>query len=273
MREVLLLVFVALVHGWGPVSHITFVDRGLGQGNAVPWAADMPDGFFGFMSPGFSYAPYAGACPNDELFHDPVFAATIFLKEHNKNKNSASPSAYEKFLASYMSHMIGDMVGFNVEGGYLATNISAVNWTTMWLKMQAIDAFLQNTTTPVRSIPNVDETIMKQFASDVASMSNLTYSASTLITCANGWLSVQNSLLQLYLAFPQPPGALLAALDVRPNVTPQQTIASLVRAVSCASRAVQTFYLALTVTKQSPKAAYDSTTTFVSQLMQQGQCL
>ncbi len=58
----LILSFSCLSFAWGPLSHMVFLQNA-GLGEPVDFAAvDVPDGFFGFMSPAFSYATYAGEC-------------------------------------------------------------------------------------------------------------------------------------------------------------------------------------------------------------------
>lgn len=86
-------------------------------GGAVDLSSvDAPDGFYGFMSPAFSYAPFASSCPDSEKFHDPVVIGTLLQNAISNN----SSLAYRSFLRSMVSHMCADFVGFNPLGGYLA---------------------------------------------------------------------------------------------------------------------------------------------------------
>lgn len=146
-------------------------------------AVDSPDGFFGFMSPAFSYEPFASDCPDSEKFHDPIVIATLLQNAIS----SSAPSAYLAFLRSMMSHMVADFIGFNPLGGYLAQVTTSVNWVTMWTKMQTIDAFfvLQNGMQNV-SIPFHARDNLVMLSNDMKKFANVSFSADVLLQCGNG---------------------------------------------------------------------------------------
>ncbi len=166
MRALFVCVLLSVAVAWGPVSHAVFSTAALGS-NVVVSSVDLPDGYFGFMSPLFSYAPIAAQCPVEEKLHNPVVAASLVQLAISA---SDSDPAYLRFLRSFMSHMLADAVGFFPGFGYLAREVKSVNWVTMWTKMQLIDAyFWQSGNLPKKlKIPHLNATHIEWFARDIA---------------------------------------------------------------------------------------------------------
>jgi hypothetical protein len=264
----LLVAWCSLGAAWGPVSHVVFAQSGLQAFDAS--AVDAPDGYFGFMGAQFSYGSYAGACPVEEKLHNPVIAGALVQKA----LRAPTPDAqYVLFLLSYQSHMLGDLVGFFPGGGYLTRTVDAsVNWVTLWPKMQTIDAYLlQQYGLASLVIPYLNATHNRWFSRDIASVANLSYSPAVLEECGNGWIDVQNRLIQYYRTLrdvaPQ-----LAFFDTRgSNVTVAQTLEYLRKNVNCAGAAVAAYtkeILAMT----DPKVAFAAVSAQVAQWYADDEC-
>ena len=234
--------------GWGPVSHAVFATGALADVDFS--AVDAPDGFAGFMAPSFSYAPFAGTCPDTFSLHDPVLIGEVI------QSTSRTDPGYKRFLLSYLSHMIGDLVGFSKYGGYLSNVTAGVNWVTMWTKMQAIDSYLfQTRNMSSFSVPYLNATLMEFFSQDIWVVGKLNFSASVLLECGNAWIDVQNQLLGLYRVQGDMTKQ-LSYFDTRGR-SPVSTVRALTKNVNCAIRAVSFFIGEITQGSDPKKALAD----------------
>jgi len=150
----LLIVCVITVKGYGPYSHYVFACQGLLNVKNYPinqqylyFGADLPDAMWNgwFMT--------GTGCPTPaNQLHNPIYAGYIILEALNNPDYSTDPKFYSLGVG-YATHNIADAVGFYPFGGYLGNGSSIIAWSTKWIHMLALDAFIvqEQTTYPFNS--------------------------------------------------------------------------------------------------------------------------
>ncbi len=132
---VCLLALSESAHAWGPLSHATFNCLGIHPELSVAQClqepsqaafvvgSDMPDAFgfgnFNITSPGV-----VNLCQGLTYVHDPFFGGEMILlalKKAGGKRSAVDGFDYVGFSKAFVSHIIGDLVGFNGKGGVLCT--------------------------------------------------------------------------------------------------------------------------------------------------------
>lgn len=278
LKALLLILSICSVNGWGPVAHRWFSILA----KQPTSGSDVPDGLAGFMSATFSYAPFAKECPSQETLHDPIMSATLWQWALS---NPTTPKSYTDFLSSYTAHMIGDLIGFHANGGYLTQNNTQwqfsggyVNWVLLWPKMQYIDAFLlaeRFSNMTLGHLPYFDDKWASRFAADLNQYYNGSYSSSMLKNCANAWIDVQNTLFIYYGRALSARAQYVAPLTFWDNDSSSSFASSILHLdanAACAANAIALYYQSIAIDKMDPKTAYGSLSAIVDQWFSNGKC-
>jgi hypothetical protein len=172
----ILCLFSFQVQAWGPISHQTFnclalhptMDVGACitsvAGGTFGFGSDAPD-MFGFGAFNITDDPQY-LCKNLTYVHDPVFAGFMVQLALNQSASSSSTSTSistsefdtpnstfdaVSFSQAFAGHIMGDLVGFNAQGGVLCSkeasqcNAAGILYMPEWGYMAALDAFFFHT--------------------------------------------------------------------------------------------------------------------------------
>jgi hypothetical protein len=240
------------------------------QGSATPDA-------FAFSSPSFEYNSFCPPQDNGIQLHNLEFAGFMIQQVTDPDVRN--------ILMGYGAHMVADLVGFNIDGGYLSSGLTTkfgnINWLTMQPKMQSIDSYLMHTLKLTANLLPQDpiSTASAAFIATSTTQYQLThpsfpvYNSTIISQCTTSWAEMINRLYNYYSSAlsERTYQEMMVYFDELNSTSFNQTELLFKENAFCAAVAIQFWWNEINEGVAPDKAVTD-TQQFITDMYQMGSC-